>query len=67
MFGQVIHTFPEVRIDFSQVGESALSDEANIILERCLLHLAGNNQGVVKDGCKGADLLKRTGEGAGNK
>lgn len=63
MFGQVVHAFPEVRIDFSQLGESAFS-KANIILEKCLLHLTGNNQGH-----KGVmeDLLKRAGEGAGNK
>lgn len=44
MFGQVVHAFPEVRIDFSQLGESAFS-KANIILEKCLLHLTGNDQG----------------------
>lgn len=66
--GQVIHIFPEVRIDFSQMDESALSSKANMISERCLLHLTRNNQkGVMKDGCKGADLLKRAGEGAGSK
>jgi len=51
MFGQVIHVFLEVRLNFSQMDESALNSKRNIILEMCLLLVRNNHErkGMMQD------------------